>query len=378
MAQPLTAEDAAHIRHALELAEGGFGRVSPNPMVGAVIVRDGAVIGEGFHAELGALHAETAAIADCRMHGADPHGATLYVTLEPCAHTGRQPPCTKAILEAGIARVVVGSDDPSEKARGRGMEVLRRRGVEVAYAQPPETRACRLLNQPFRKQAKSALPWVLLKLALTAEGSTTPPEGTRWISSERSRKLAHRWRAGLDAVAIGIGTVLADDPLLTARGVEAENQPARVIFDSTARLPLDSKLVGSLEEARLIVIASPRAPAERVSALEREGVEVLRINGETPAAHIAATLPELAQREIQSVLLEGGLKLAGAFRTADAIDAARIFVASGGGDPEEIALAALSSATSEPDSLIETSSPIETAVEAVDGDTLVSVLLREW
>jgi diaminohydroxyphosphoribosylaminopyrimidine deaminase/5-amino-6-(5-phosphoribosylamino)uracil reductase len=366
MPQPLTPEDAAHLRHALELAEGGFGRVSPNPLVGAVLVRDGAVIGEGFHAELGALHAETAAIADCRLHGGDPYGATLYVTLEPCAHSGRQPPCTKAILDAGIARVVVGSDDPTEKARGRGMEMLRRRGVDVAFARPEETRACRLLNQPFRKQARTGLPWVLLKMALTAEGSTTPPEGTRWISSERSRKLAHRWRAGLDAVAVGIGTVLADDPLLTARGVEAENQPARVIFDSTARLPLASKLVGSLEEAPVIVVASPRAPEDRVSALEQEGVEVLRIDGESPAAHIAATLPELTERGIQSVLLEGGLKLAAAFREADAVDAARIFVAPGAGDAEALAL-----------SVVE-SPPLETAVETVDTDTLVSARIREW
>ena len=160
MNSQLTSTDQAHLRRALELAEGGRGRVSPNPLVGAVVVRDGEVIGEGFHAELGGLHAERAALADCEARGEDPAGATMYVTLEPCAHEGRQPPCVEAILEAGIARVVIASDDPSEKASGRGPGILRDGGVEVAFAAGAEAAAARLLNQPFRKHARTGLPLV--------------------------------------------------------------------------------------------------------------------------------------------------------------------------------------------------------------------------
>src|SRR6188472_4436871 len=218
MKAELTATDQVQLRRALELAEGGRGCVSPNPLVGAVIVRDGTVIGEGFHAELGGLHAERAALEDCRNRGNDAAGATMYVTLEPCAHQGRQPPCVDALLEAKLARVVIASDDPSEKAAGRGPGILRDGGVEVAFAAGEEATAARLLNQPFRKHSRTGLPLVTLKLAMSLDGRTsTQPGDSPWISGEQSRALVHRWRAESDAVAVGIGTVLADDPLLTAR-----------------------------------------------------------------------------------------------------------------------------------------------------------------
>src|SRR3954453_14996565 len=219
-----TPTDQAHLRQALELAEGGRGRVSPNPLVGAVIVRDGDVLGEGFHAELGGLHAERAALADCRERGHDPARATMYVTLEPCGHEGRQSPCVDALLEARIGRVVIASDDPSEKASGRGPGGLRDGGVEVAFAAGAEAAAARRLNQPFRKHARTGLPLVTLKLAMALGGRTaTAPGESPWISGEQSRTLVHQWRAESDAVAIGIGTVMSDDPLLTAR-------PARSSF----------------------------------------------------------------------------------------------------------------------------------------------------
>ncbi len=173
------------MRRALELAEGGRGQVSPNPLVGAVIVADGEVLGEGFHARLGDLHAERAALADCAARGNDPTGATMYVTLEPCAHEGRQPPCAEAILEAGLARIVIGSDDPSEKAAGRGPGILRDGGVEVVFAAGEEATAARLLNQPFRKHARTGMPLVTLKLAMSLDGRTaTPPGDSPWISGE--------------------------------------------------------------------------------------------------------------------------------------------------------------------------------------------------
>src|SRR5215216_4971505 len=225
----LTEQDRLHLRRALELAEGGRGRVSPNPLVGAVIVRDGDVIGEGFHAELGGLHAERAAIEDCRARGADPAGSAIYVTLEPCAHEGRQPPCTEAILGAGISRVVYASEDPTDKASGRGPGMLRDGGVDVELAGGPEAAAARLLNQPFRKRARTGRPLVTYKAAMTLDGRVASPTGdSRWISSTESRELVHRWRAECDAVAIGIGTALADDPLLTARIDGVHRQPRRI------------------------------------------------------------------------------------------------------------------------------------------------------
>ncbi len=336
METQLTATDRAHLKRALELAENGRGRVSPNPLVGAVVVRDGEIVGEGFHAELGGLHAERAALEDCRGRGEDPAGATMYVTLEPCAHQGRQPPCVEAILAAGIARVVIASDDPSEKASGRGPGTLRDGGIEVEFAAGEEATAARLLNQPFRKHARTGLPLVTLKLAMSLDGrTTTPPGDSPWISGERSRELVHRWRAESDAIAVGIGTVLADDPLLTARPARStlsshsgENvdyadvrQPVRVVFDRRARLPLDSQLLATLDEAPVIVVASQDAPAERSAALRDSGAEILM------AGSIEAALSELGRRDVTSLFLEGGRTLASAFVDADAIDEARTFVA---------------------------------------------------
>jgi diaminohydroxyphosphoribosylaminopyrimidine deaminase / 5-amino-6-(5-phosphoribosylamino)uracil reductase len=295
--------------------------VSPNPLVGAVIVRDGTVIGEGFHAELGDLHAERAALADCRERGEDPAGATMYVTLEPCAHQGRQPPCVEAILEAGIARVVVASEDPSEKAAGRGPGILRDGGIEVELAAGAEATAARRLNQPFRKHARTGLPLVVLKMAMSLDGqTTTAPGDSAWISGPESRELVHEWRAESDAIAVGIGTLLADDPLLTAR-IEDARQPTRVVFDSKARLPLDSQLLQTLDRSPVLVVAAPDAPSDRTSALRDAGAEVL------VATSLESALRELGARHMTSLFLEGGKTLAASFLAAGQIDESRTFVA---------------------------------------------------
>ncbi|HSC21067.1 MAG TPA: bifunctional diaminohydroxyphosphoribosylaminopyrimidine deaminase/5-amino-6-(5-phosphoribosylamino)uracil reductase RibD [Solirubrobacterales bacterium] len=321
MDTPITSSDQAHLQRALVLAEGGRGRVSPNPLVGAVVVRDGQIIGEGFHAELGGLHAERAALADCRERGEDPAGATMYVTLEPCAHQGRQPPCVEAILEAGIGRVVIASDDPSEKAAGRGPGILRDGGVEVIFATGAEATAARRLNQPFRKHARTGLPLVVLKMAISLDGeTTTAPDDSPWISGPESRELVHKWRAESDAIAVGIGTALTDDPLLTAR-VEGARQPLRVVFDSQARLPLDSQLLQTLGQAPVLVVAAPDAPSNRISALREAGAEVLQANGLEPA------LRELGARNVTSLFLEGGKTLATSFLAGDLIDESRTFLA---------------------------------------------------
>jgi diaminohydroxyphosphoribosylaminopyrimidine deaminase / 5-amino-6-(5-phosphoribosylamino)uracil reductase len=296
-------------------------------MVGAVLVRGDHVIGEGFHAELGGPHAEVEAIEDARARGIDPEGSTLFVTLEPCAHHGHQPPCADAILDAGVARVVVASDDPSERASGRGPEMLRDAGVEVDLVEGDEANAARLLNQAFRKHARTGRPLVAMKSAVTLDGRVATAGGdSQWISSEASRLLSHRWRAQADAVCVGIGTALADDPLLTAREAGTLRQPTRVVFDSRARLSRDSRLVESIGQAPLVVVASPAAPDDRVRELREAGVGVVVCEGEPPG-HVSAGLTELGRRGITSLILEGGPTLAGAFLDAGELDEMRLFIA---------------------------------------------------
>jgi diaminohydroxyphosphoribosylaminopyrimidine deaminase / 5-amino-6-(5-phosphoribosylamino)uracil reductase len=371
-----TQQDAPHLRRALELAEGGRGRVSPNPMVGAVVVRDDEVIGEGFHAALGELHAERAAIEDARARGEDPAGSTIYVTLEPCAHTGRQPPCTEAILEAGISRVVFASEDPTEKASGRGPGMLRDGGVAVELAGGPEAAAARLLNQPFRKRARTGRPLVTYKAAMSLDGRVASPTGdSRWISSVESRELVHRWRAECDAVAVGIGTALADDPLLTARLDEASRQPARVVFDSRARLPVDSALVKSIDEAPLMVVCAPEAPSAQRDALEQAGAEVIVAPGRGSRARLDAALDELGRREIQDLLVEGGPTIAGALFDAGEIDEMRLFIA------PVVVGSAEARAVLEGQGvarIAEGVRPLATSSEQVGEDLLVRARLREW
>jgi diaminohydroxyphosphoribosylaminopyrimidine deaminase/5-amino-6-(5-phosphoribosylamino)uracil reductase len=373
-----------------------------------VIVRDGEVIGEGYHAELGDLHAERAALKDCRERGEDPAGATMYVTLEPCAHEGRQPPCTEAILEAGVSRVVIGSDDPSEKASGRGPGILRDGGVEVAFATGEEATAARLLNQPFRKHARTGLPLVALKLAMSLDGRTTTPEGdSPWISGPESRELVHRWRAESDAIAVGIGTVLADDPLLTARPDSSgapfapiastrrtgtdRRQPLRVVFDRRARLPLGSQLLRTLDESPVLVVVSQDADSDRLAALRDVGAETLVADG------IDAALFDLGRRSITSLFLEGGRTLAAAFLAADAIDEARTFVApvllggsregEGGGVPAgggsvlthpRAGRASGRKAKNPAPGRTPPPSPTDRVVEKIGDDVLITARFKEW
>jgi diaminohydroxyphosphoribosylaminopyrimidine deaminase / 5-amino-6-(5-phosphoribosylamino)uracil reductase len=341
--------------------------VSPNPLVGAVVVRGGEIIGEGFHAELGGLHAERAALADAARRGEDVAGATMYVTLEPCAHQGRQPPCSDAIAEADLARVVIAADDPTTKAAGKGPEHLRAAGIEVGFVEDEEvTHAARLLNQPFRKHGITGLPLVVLKTAMSLDGRTATPEGASpWISGEQSRRLVHVWRGECDAIAVGIGTVLADDPLLTARLGEAR-QPVRVVFDSAARLPLDRQLLATLDEAPLTVVHGPGADHRRLEALLAAGAETILAAGSSPAERITAALTELGRRGLTSLLLEGGATLAAGFAAAGQIDEARVFVAPMllGGPAPDVPVAALQGGPTE--------------AETVGEDTLIRTRFKEW
>jgi diaminohydroxyphosphoribosylaminopyrimidine deaminase/5-amino-6-(5-phosphoribosylamino)uracil reductase len=350
--------------------------VSPNPLVGAVIVRDDVVLGEGWHEEYGGPHAEVNAIRAC--DGADLRGATMYVSLEPCCHQGKQPPCTDAILAAGIVRVVVASDDPTEKAAGRGLGILRDEGVGIDVASGEVATRARLANQAFRKLARAGRPWVLFKSAMSLDGKVATQTGdSKWISGEDSRLRAHHWRAQVDAVAVGIGTALTDDPQLTARIDGVHRQPRRVVFDSTARLPLDSRLVSDTGDVPLVVVASRAARRSATDALERAGVQVLVATGENEPARVRSALDQLGQLDppVSSVLLEGGPHLAGAFLDAGEIDEVRLFIAPlllGGRtarDPLE---------GEGPERIAEAVRALTLECESFNDDVLISARLREW
>jgi diaminohydroxyphosphoribosylaminopyrimidine deaminase/5-amino-6-(5-phosphoribosylamino)uracil reductase len=302
------------------------------------------------------------------------------VSLEPCCHEGKTPPCTDAILQAGLRRVVVASDDPTEKASGRGLGILRDEGVEVVIAGGELAARARLLNQAFRKHARVGRPWVLFKSAMTLDGKVATRTGdSKWISGEDSRGLAHRWRAAVDAVVVGIGTALADDPQLTARpeGLLAElpHQPRRVVFDTLARLPPSSQLVAAAAEIPLTVVVSRAAARADTDALEAAGVQVLVATGENEPARVRSALEQLGSLGVASVLLEGGPHLAGAFLDAGEIDEIRLFLAP---------LLLGGSAARDPlegkgvERISEALRALTFDCERIGGDLLISARLREW
>ncbi len=374
-----TESDVRHLERAIDLAALGGNLVSPNPRVGAVIVRDGRVMGEGYHQVLGGPHAEVEAI---RSAGQDVAGATIYVSLEPCCHQGRTPPCTDAIREAGIARVVVASDDPSSHASGRGLGILRDEGIDVIVAEGDLAVRARMLNQPFRKHARTGRPWVMFKSAMSLDGKVATRSGdSKWISGEASRALVHEWRAASDAVAVGIGTALADDPELSARlgGSASETlssrQPRRVIFDSLAKLPLTSRLLDSAAAVPLTVIVSRAAPRTATDALEARGVEVICATGENEQARVRSALDQLGAADVTSLLLEGGPKLAGVFLDADEIDEVRLFVAPLllGGRGARVPLESEGA-----ESVSEALRTLTLKCDRIGDDLLVTARIREW
>ena len=365
--------DVQHLRRTLELAARARGRTSPNPLVGAVVVKGERPIGEGFHEAPGHPHAELAALAACEE---DPTGATLYVSVEPCCHHGRTPPCTDAIVAAGISRVVIASDDPTEKAAGRGLGILRDEGVQVDVHDGEACGVARLLNQPFRKHARTGRPHVILKSAMTLDGKVATRTGdSRWISGHSSRARAHRWRAESDAVGVGIGTVLADDPRLTARIEGVARQPRRVVFDSEARLPLTARLVGSARDVPVILVCGRGASRTAMQALEAAGVDVIVTSGQNEGARVSCGLDELGAREVQSLLLEGGPHLAGAFLEAGEIDEVRMFVAPllAGGREARTAVEGLGTGP-----IAGADRAISTEMERIDDDVLITARLKEW
>ncbi|MCB9730411.1 MAG: bifunctional diaminohydroxyphosphoribosylaminopyrimidine deaminase/5-amino-6-(5-phosphoribosylamino)uracil reductase RibD [Deltaproteobacteria bacterium] len=318
------------MRLALDEAERGRGTTSPNPMVGAVIVRDGAILATGFHARAGGPHAEVVAL---EAAGEAARGATMFVTLEPCCHTGRTGPCTEALLAAGIARVVVGAMDPNPRVAGGGVARLRAAGVEVETGLLAEQ--CEAQNEAFRRWIVSGRPFVTLKLAQSLDGRIAARSGdSRWVSGEAARAEVHALRAESDAVMVGSGTALADDPRLTVRDAPAPGgQPLRVLVDGALRVPLGARLFEGTAEAGLVV--ATREPADGPEALARRaaGAEVLSLPGRGAAAGRVAldalmdALGSRAARPVTSLLVEGGGALAGALIAGDLVDALRLYVA---------------------------------------------------
>jgi diaminohydroxyphosphoribosylaminopyrimidine deaminase / 5-amino-6-(5-phosphoribosylamino)uracil reductase len=307
----LSLQDQIFMKEALRLAAKGRGQTSPNPMVGAVIVVGETIVGRGYHERVGGAHAEINALRDA---GDKAGGATLYVTLEPCNHHGRTPPCTMAVADSGITRVVVGMADPNPHVAGGGADVLRERGIAVEVG--VFERECRLLNQAFIKHSSTGLPLVTIKVASTLDGRIATRSGdSRWISNERSRRFVHHLRCLADGILIGIDTALADDPQLTARLRRRPpcRQPIRMVLDSRLRLNATSHLARTARDVPVWAACTEDAPRQRELELHEAGVVVLRLPGQKGRVDLPSLLKECGRRQITSLLVEGGSRVVGAF-----------------------------------------------------------------
>ncbi|MGR0481403.1 MAG: bifunctional diaminohydroxyphosphoribosylaminopyrimidine deaminase/5-amino-6-(5-phosphoribosylamino)uracil reductase RibD [Candidatus Electronema sp. V4] len=318
----MSGDDLRFMRQALELAKKGLGRTAPNPCVGAVIVRDGQLVGSGWHRKVGTPHAEVHAIAEA---GAACAGATLYVTLEPCNHTGRTPPCSRAVLAAGIARVVVGMADPNPVAAG-GAEFLRSQGIAVEMGILEED--CRQLNRPFIKHSSTGLPWVVLKAGMSLDGRISRRRGQGGpITGPESLRRTHELRDQLDAILIGSGTALIDNPSLTTR-IENGRDPLRVILDSQLRLPPEAKMLRQQSDAQAWIFCRTDACVEKQRRLESAGAVVHQVNAdENGRLDLKQVLRQIGKAGLSSVLVEGGAAVHGAFLRAGLADEACLFVA---------------------------------------------------
>lgn len=322
------------MRRALSLAAQGQGRVEPNPMVGCVLVRDNQLIGQGFHRQFGQAHAEVEAINDAKQRGLDPEGATAYVTLEPCSHYGKTPPCCLALIAAKVRRVVVATVDPSPHVAGQGIEHLRAAGIEVQVGLLEEE--AQALMGPFLMRLRTGLPWVIAKWAMSLDGKIATRTGhSQWISGPPARAFVHHLRGRMDGIIVGIGTALADDPALTARlenGQTPSRVATRIVVDRHLRLPLESQLVRTAREVPVFVACEPGANSSHRQQLEAAGVEVweppLVANTKFNYADFVRTLlAELSSRGMTNILVEGGAALLGNLFDQDLIDEQYVFVA---------------------------------------------------
>jgi diaminohydroxyphosphoribosylaminopyrimidine deaminase/5-amino-6-(5-phosphoribosylamino)uracil reductase len=327
------ADDERYMRRALRLAARGQGLVEPNPMVGCVIVRDGRVVGEGWHKEFGGPHAEIVALQQAQK--ADLVGATAYVALEPCCHQGKTPPCTKALAISGIKRVVAAMEDPFPSVAGGGFEELREAGIECEIGLFGNEAS--ELNAPYLRRINNGRPWMIAKWAQTRDGKLAMADGTRWISNERSREIVQQLRGRMDAILVGSGTVRADNPLLTARPLDRKDvrrSATRIVVDSKATLPLDSQLVRTAREVPVLLMVSAEAPLDHLKRLANAGVEVYPCDGATHSDRLRTLLEELGRRKMTNVMVEGGCRLLHNLFEIYAIDEVHVFTADkdAGGD----------------------------------------------
>ncbi len=290
-----------YMERAIELAKKGAGAVNPNPLVGAVIVKNGKIIGEGYHAKYGDLHAERAAFANIIE---DATGAEMYVTLEPCCHHGKQPPCVEAIVEHNISKVYVGSDDPNEMVAGKGIKYLKEHGIDV------ETQVmkaeCDALNDVFFHYITTGLPYVVMKYAMTMDGKIATYSGkSKWVSNEASRKLVQETRKNLFGIMVGIGTVLADNPMLTCRIPDSRN-PVRIVCDTKLRIPVECNLVKTAKEVKTIVATSKNAPIDKIALLQELGVIIIQLDEKDGHIDLKKLMIKLGEMKIDGILLEGG------------------------------------------------------------------------
>ena len=313
--------DEEYMLRAVRLAQNGIGFVNPNPLVGAVIVKDGRIIGEGWHEQYGQPHAERNALKNCTE---SPEGAEIYVTLEPCCHQGKQPPCTEALIEAGIRKVYIGSDDPNPLVAGKGAEQLRQAGIEV------QTGVCKTecdkLNKIFFHYITTKMPYCMMKIAMTADGKTATRTGlSRWITNEASRHHVHKTRKQFSGIMCGIGTVIADNPALTCR-TEHPSNPTRIICDTHLRIPMDCNIVRTAEEVPTIVATSSQDEA-KLEKLRHHGVQILKIKSEEGHIHLKSLMKKLGEQGIDSVLLEGGACLHESALRAGIVQHVQIYIA---------------------------------------------------
>jgi len=323
-------DDEYYMQKALQSARRGIGSVEPNPAVGCIIVKGTQIIGRGWHKKFGGPHAEINALEDCKNIGVDPQGSTMYVTLEPCSHRGKTGPCTEAIIKSRIGRVVVAMIDPSEHAAGKGIEQLRQAGIKV------EVGVCekqaKLLNAPFLKYVTTGNCWTILKWAQSIDGKLAWADrtgGKRWISNQLSRKDVQKLRRRVQAILVGINTVLADDPLLTVRAARGKN-PVRIVLDSKLRIPLDCQLLATAGKVPVLILTSlstVQANPRAADQIRKKGAELL-IFPDTPGrSNLHFLMEQLSQRGISQLLVEGGPTVISSFLMLDLADEINIYIA---------------------------------------------------
>ncbi len=326
----MSGQDEKNMQMALRLARRGVGSVEPNPAVGCVITKANQVAGKGWHKEFGGPHAEINALEDCKTLGINPQGGIMYVTLEPCCHKDKTAPCTDAIIAAGLSKVVVATTDPSEHAGGKGVQQLRNAAIEVQIG-VCENEA-KLLNAPFLKFAKTGKSWVMLKWAQSIDSQvawTNQSDQRRWISSEKSRKDAQNLRRRAGAILVGINTVIADDPLLTPPPSK-QRKPTRVVLDNNLRMPLDSKLLGTVKKAPVLIFSRAEAVQANPQAVEgicQKGAQILSYPDTQDGSNLYFLLDELGKRGVTQLLVEGGPKVITSFLRENLVDEVCVYIA---------------------------------------------------